>query len=118
MVIKEQAKMSSAAFCPAGKWVVTGSQDCIARLWEASTGRSVRELLGHKAYVTHVAFSPDGKFILTSSLDGIARVWETDKGRTIAVIHGIRMKSGERLSAPMAGSSCRSRRPTRSRSST
>src|SRR5262249_3118113 len=88
MVIKEQTKMSRAAVSPAGRWVVTGSQDGSARLWEASTWRSVRELRGHKAYVTHVAFSPDGKLIGTSSLDGIARVWETDKGRTIAVIHG------------------------------
>jgi len=88
MVIKKQEKLSSAAFSPDGKWVVTASQDGIARLWEASAGRSVRELRGHKAYVTHVAFSPDGNFIVTSSLDGTARVWEAETGRTIVVIRG------------------------------
>jgi WD40 repeat protein len=48
----------------------------------------VRELRGHKAYVTSVAFSPDSQFVVAASVDGTARVWKTNTGQDVARIHG------------------------------
>ena len=39
--------VSSAAFSPDGKWVVTASGDNTARVWEAATERSLATLQGH-----------------------------------------------------------------------
>ena len=33
--------VKSAVFSPDGKWVVTASDDKVARVWEASTGKGV-----------------------------------------------------------------------------
>jgi WD40 repeat protein/transcriptional regulator with XRE-family HTH domain len=76
----------SVAFSPDGKTVLTGGQDSIARLWDLTTGREVREFIGHTKNVTSVAFSPDGKYVLTGSDDHTARLWDAETGRKIRVV--------------------------------
>ena len=71
--------MSSAAFSPDGKRIVTASEDKTARIWDAATGRPIGEPLeGHEKEVTSAAFSPDGKRIVTASEDKTARVWDAE----------------------------------------
>jgi WD40 repeat protein len=53
--------VSSVAFLPDGKQVVSRSDDRTARLWDAVTGAALHSLKGHSDPVTSVAFSPDGK---------------------------------------------------------
>jgi len=53
--------VSSVAFSPDGKQVVSGSGDRTIRLWDATTGASLQTLEGHSDLVSSVAFSPDGK---------------------------------------------------------
>jgi WD40 repeat protein len=52
-------------------------------LWDASTGRQIRQLTGHNATLTDIHFSPDGKFLATSSLDRTARVWDAADGKEL-----------------------------------
>jgi WD40 repeat protein len=68
--------------------IVTASDDEIARVWEATTGRSLATLQGHTDPVTSAAFSPDGKWVVTASDDKIARVWEAATGRSLATLQG------------------------------
>jgi WD40 repeat protein len=72
-----------AAFSPDGKYVLTGSYDFTAKLWEAATGVEVRTFDGHTDVVTSVAFSPDGKYVLMGSADKTAQIWDTDPNDTI-----------------------------------
>ena len=65
--------MVSAAFSGDGKWLVTGSRDNTARVWEVATGKQVLLLSGNKSQVEAVAFSPDGTRVLTGS--DTARLW-------------------------------------------
>ena len=53
--------VSSVAFSPDGKQVVSGSGDQTVRLWDAATGALLQTLEGHTSSVNSVAFSPDGK---------------------------------------------------------
>ena len=57
--------VSSVAFSPDGKQVVSGSSDKTVRLWDAATGALQQTLAGHSDWVWSVAFSPDGKYIPT-----------------------------------------------------
>ena len=78
----------SATFSPDGKFIVTASEDKTARVWDATTGRSVAEMHGHTSRVTSATFSGDGKLIVTASDDGTARVWEAATGKNIAELRG------------------------------
>ena len=77
---KEVARMThdqgvtSVAFSPDGKYVVSGSDDGTARVWEAATGREVARMT-HDRCMTSVAFSPDGKYVVSGSYDSTARAW-------------------------------------------
>ena len=92
--------VTSAAFSPDGRHIVTASDDNTARLWEPGSGaglstkwRTVAILSGHTGEVRSAAFSTDGRRILTASDDRTARLWEfsslpgpSTEWRTIATL--------------------------------
>jgi WD40 repeat protein len=77
-----------AAFSPDGKHIVTASRDNTARVWDATTGRSLVTLSGHRDSVASAAFSPDAKRIVTASADRTARVWDAASGLSLVTLSG------------------------------
>ena len=76
-LIGHTGSVTSAAFSPDGKRVVTASWDKTARVWDLSGPAPVATVLsGHTEQVTSAAFSPDGKRVVTASADMTARVWD------------------------------------------
>ena len=59
--------VSSVAFSPDGKQVVSGSHDETIRLWDAATGAALQTLKGYSGLVISVAFSSDGKQVVSGS---------------------------------------------------
>lgn len=80
--------VTTAAFSPDGRLVVTGGWDGTARVWEPATGRSVAELRGHTDRVSSLRFSPDGKSIVTASDDKTACIWESATGKLLRALIG------------------------------
>jgi tetratricopeptide (TPR) repeat protein len=76
--------VSSVAFSPDGRRIVTGSWDSTAKVWDAQSGRETLTLKGHTNYVSSVAFSPDGRRIVTDSSDSTAKVWDTASEQLVA----------------------------------
>ncbi|KAK6967090.1 WD40 repeat-like protein [Favolaschia claudopus] len=73
--------VTSVAFSPDGKQIVSGSDDNTVRVWDAVTGVAIGSPLeGHSHWVTSVAFSPDGKQIVSGSYDKTVRLWDTVTG--------------------------------------
>ena len=60
---------------PTGNYLVTGTSDNTAMLWNLKTGNSVL-LGGHSNSIFAVRFSQDGKKIITASSDHSIRVWD------------------------------------------
>jgi WD40 repeat protein len=73
-------KVTSVAFSQDGRFVLTGSDDHTARLWDVATGLQIRAYVGHTDEVTSVALSPDGRSLLTGSEDKTARLWSVTSG--------------------------------------
>jgi WD40 repeat protein len=77
-----------ASFSPDGRYVVTGSSDNSARVWEVATGRLIGKPLLHDNWVRTVAFAPDNQHVLTGSHDNTAQLWDIQTGeRTAPTLH-------------------------------
>ena len=68
--------VTTVAFSADGKFVLTGSFDDTAILWETVTGNELRQFNGHGSQVNSAVFSPDGRSVLTASEDHTARLWD------------------------------------------
>jgi len=76
--------VTSVAFSPDGKHIVSGSHDKTIRLWDAETGQQLQSpLKGHEHSVTSVAFSPDGKCIVSGSEDMTIQLWDAETGEQL-----------------------------------
>jgi WD40 repeat protein len=76
----------SMAFSPDGRFILTGSEDSIARLWDAADGREIRRFEGHLDWVNSVAYSADGRLVVTGSSDGTSKIWAADTGTLLATL--------------------------------
>lgn len=81
-------RLSAVTWSPDGQYVLTGSYDRTARIWDMATGQTVRTFIGHADAVTSVAWSPDGQKILTGSWDNTARIWNVETGNTVLTLTG------------------------------
>jgi WD40 repeat protein len=71
--------VTSVAFSPDSRRIISGSYDKTVRVWDADTGIAIgNPLVGHSSAVTSVAFSPDSHRIISGSDDNTVRVWNTD----------------------------------------
>lgn len=74
----------SASFSEDGRYVVTGSMDNHAYVWELATGQRIGQPLKHANWVRSVAFHPDSNRVLTGSHDMTARLWNALTGEPLS----------------------------------
>jgi WD40 repeat protein len=75
--------VTDLAFSRTGQYLITGSEDETASIWEVATARPLGDPLLHKAPVTVVAFDPTSDRVATGSKDGVVKVWDAFSGRPI-----------------------------------
>src|SRR5262249_14955328 len=63
---------------------VSGSFDNTVKVWDLTTGRTLRTLEGHAGLVNAVAMSDDGTRAVSGSYDKTLKVWDLTTGEVIA----------------------------------
>ncbi|MCA1684678.1 MAG: hypothetical protein LC745_01580, partial [Planctomycetia bacterium] len=67
-----------------GTWLVSGSVDGTARLWDLERGSALRTLTSHKRGVQALWLSDDARQLLTGGSDGMVVNWDLTSGGLIA----------------------------------
>ncbi len=79
--------LTSVAFSPDGKFVLTGSGDKVFRLWNIKADGQEREFRAHEGGISGVGYSTDGRRIFSASTsDGTLRVWDAATGKELKQI--------------------------------
>ncbi|CAE7193856.1 unnamed protein product, partial [Rhizoctonia solani] len=74
--------VTSVAFSPDGKSVVSGSYDITVRMWNANSSSPIgKPLEGHSYSVNSVSYSPLDNLIASGSYDDTIRLWDSSTGR-------------------------------------
>ena len=76
LTLRHLDTVRSASFSPDGRWILTGSDDRTARIWDAANGYLLFPPLVHSSAVYSAEFSSDGNRIVTTSVDRVVRLWE------------------------------------------
>jgi WD40 repeat protein len=80
--------INSLAFMPDGKSVVAGGDGGRVRVFDATNGKQVRELVGFTKIVNAVSVSSDGKTIAAAGVDNDVRLWDAATGAAGLVMKG------------------------------
>src|SRR5262249_39925325 len=78
---RHKGPIRCTAFRPAGKRLVSRSQDQTVLVWDATRGGELLECKGHCGEIQSVACSPDGKWLASASEDRTVRIWNGTTGQ-------------------------------------
>lgn len=79
--IGHTAPIDLGLFSPSGQFILTGSRDETAKLWQVKSGQLICSLEGHTGTIYAIDFSADEEYIITGSGDGNIKLWETRSGQ-------------------------------------
>src|SRR5215218_3156082 len=91
--------VTSVAFAPGGATLASGGRDHKLIIWDAGSGRKVRELR-QPEMVYEIEFSPDGKVIAEAGGGGIVRIHDARTGRLLSKFEAHREEINEVKFAP------------------
>lgn len=73
------AAVNALAFAGDGEWLAAATNDPVIRLYEAGTGKAVRDVRGAATQVLSLAGLPRGRKLAAGCADGLALVWNLDQ---------------------------------------
>jgi WD40 repeat protein len=77
-------EVNAIELSPDGNFMATASSDKTIMIWDLSTGKSIKKLLGFEWKVTSIKYSSDGKYIVGGCNTGVAKLFEVETGKSIA----------------------------------
>ncbi|KAG5555237.1 hypothetical protein RHGRI_012690 [Rhododendron griersonianum] len=90
--IKKLRGHLSAVYCAifdrSGRYVITGSDDRLVKIWSMETAYCLASCRGHEGDITDLAVSSNDTLVASASNDFIIRVWRLPDGVPISVLRG------------------------------
>jgi WD40 repeat protein len=77
--------ITSAAFGPDGRTIISASWDKTLKLWSVADGRELRTFKGDKSF-NAVAFAPDGRTIVAGGNDNALKFWDAASGHELRAL--------------------------------
>ncbi|XP_006649960.1 PH-interacting protein-like [Oryza brachyantha] len=91
-IIKRLRGHQNAVYCATfdrtGRYVITGSDDRLVKIWAMETAFCLASCRGHEGDITDLAVSCNNAVVASSSNDFIIRVWRIPDGLPISVLKG------------------------------
>jgi WD40 repeat protein len=81
-------RIASAAVSPDGRRITSASADTTMAVWDLETGARIRQLAGHRDWVSSVAVTPDSRRIISGSDDRTVAIWDLETGACIRQLAG------------------------------
>ena len=75
--------ITSVRFSPDGSRVLVVTNQKFAILYDAVSGKELKQFIGHTETIVDAVFSPDGTMIGTASADGTAGIWDISSGKPL-----------------------------------
>lgn len=76
--------MMNPAYCSifdhTGRYLLTGADDYLVKIWDVQKGLLVRTCKGHQEYISFIAISPDNSLFASSCTQGNIRIWRLCDG--------------------------------------
>lgn len=85
---KFQGSFSCMEVTKDDKYMITGGEDGITRIWDIEEAVQLKALEGHTSVINCLAITEDGKYCITGGGDGTARIWDIEEGVQIKVLEG------------------------------
>ncbi|KAK7246296.1 hypothetical protein RIF29_41159 [Crotalaria pallida] len=77
-----------AIFDRSGRYVITGSDDRLVKIWSMETAYLLASCRGHDGDITDLAVSSNNALVASASNDCVIRVWRLPDGLPISVLRG------------------------------
>lgn len=87
-LLQDPLEIHSAVLLNHDRWLATGNESGLIRIWDLETHEIVRELRGPIVDVRCLAISPDEKVLASGGHDGTIRLWDPTTGETLLVLMG------------------------------
>lgn len=76
----------AVCFSPDGKWLITGAEDHVVKVWDVRNRTVKHKLIGHDTDIYSVDASPNGHFIISGSGDKKAKLWSLETGKLLSTL--------------------------------
>jgi WD40 repeat protein len=85
--VGHSSEITSAAFAPDGRTIISASTDKTLKLWAVADGRELRTFKGDQGF-TAVAFAPDGSTVVSGGSDKALQFWDVASGSELRTLTG------------------------------
>jgi WD40 repeat protein len=85
------AGVKAVATSADGKYIASGSDDGVLRIYDAASGNLVRSLTAHDSIIFTLTFSPDSALVASGSADKSVKLWSIPSGSLVRTLTGHQM---------------------------
>ncbi|GJE94313.1 WD40 repeat domain-containing protein [Phanerochaete sordida] len=72
--------ITAISFSPDSQHLASCSHDETIIIWDISSGRALRRLVGHQEPVEHVSYAAGGSLLASASSDSVVKIWDAHSG--------------------------------------